>query len=356
MRWLSNVGGLTVERLGGVKRSGEAADSRPPKGVMHTTEGGWEGSLGVFRTTGTPNFMLGRDGTGRLRLAQFSPIGEMALTLKNLSGGVETNRDAIVQIELVGFSKRTLWLPDAATCRILAALMAELVKDGIPLRRGGDGTRSSSNWTRNAGWFGHGEIPENDHWDPGALNWPELFRLAGGAAPEPEEDDLSTLDQILDLAEWRMVDNADPDRRPASLPAPDKIPQDWFPRLGRIVAIAQGYGAALIFLDWVRWVYIDKRVGERPEGVAKMNEALGLPATSLPQRWWTVAPPIQTLLNDYAARIAEEAGGATAAQIAALERKIAELQAELAADVANDGEREARIRSALEAALAELGA
>ena len=108
-RWLERVGGVDVERIENVKRSRTTADlSKPPKGDLHTTEGDFEGSLSVFRNnTGTPTFMAGRDGAGRLRCAQFMPIGEMCLTLQNEPGGIETNRWCRVQIECLGFSRKT---------------------------------------------------------------------------------------------------------------------------------------------------------------------------------------------------------------------------------------------------------
>lgn len=186
--WLDTVGGVKVERLTGVKRSGASSDqSKPARAVLHTTEGGWDGSMAVFRSTGTPTFMVGRDNRNVLRVAQFMPMGEMALTLKNASGGVETNRWCLVQIELVGFSQRTFGWPlgvdrkpmDEAVKRTLADLVDQCsAACGIPLKRAGDGTRSVANWSGNTGWFGHAEVPENDHWDPGNFDWADLFKRA----------------------------------------------------------------------------------------------------------------------------------------------------------------------------------
>ena len=191
-RWLERIGDVEVERITDVKRSGVTSDlSVPAKGVLHTTEGGWEGSLSVFRNvTGTPTIMGGRDITsGRLRAAQFMPIGEMALTLKNAAGGTETNREARVQIECLGFSqfggsKRWFLGVDRKSLDEEAKnFFADLVYQaseaaGIPHRHAGIGfgNRSVGQWDSTAGWYAHSEAPENDHSDPGnEFAWEDLF-------------------------------------------------------------------------------------------------------------------------------------------------------------------------------------
>lgn len=192
--WLSSVGGKTVERLTRapnglpIERSGvRISFGQEPNGVLHTTEGHFGPSLNVFTKTGTPTFMLGWDiinsnntrKSGKLRVAQFSPIGEMCLTLKNASGGTETNREALVQIELVAFCKWDAWKPDPEVMKVLADLFKQLWEvAGIPLRRAGNNSRSVARWDGASGWFGHGEVPENDHTDPRAFKWTDLFTLA----------------------------------------------------------------------------------------------------------------------------------------------------------------------------------
>lgn len=191
-QWLDKVGAVEIERITGVKRSNTTSDlSVPAKGVLHTTEGGWEGSLSVFRNvTGTPTIMGGFDpAAGRLRAAQFMPIGEMALTLKNAVGGTETNREARVQIESLGFSQfggKKRWFLGADR-KVLSEntknFMADLVYEvgeaaGIPHRHAGlgFGNRSVSRWDSTAGWYAHSEAPENDHSDPGnEFDWDDLF-------------------------------------------------------------------------------------------------------------------------------------------------------------------------------------
>lgn len=212
-KWLTKVGGIPVEKcrrdggsLPDVKRLfSPASVFVPAKGVQHTTEGHFGPSLSRFvNDTGTPTFMLGYNelkvvngkltnkpasNGEKIRVAQFMPIGEACLTLQNAAGGTETNREAHVQIELVGTcvvgaSGVSPWLPEPPVLKVLADLYSQLDEAvGIPLQRGGNGTRSLSRWDERAGWFGHGEAPENDHTDPRQLQWDKLF---AAAAPTEE--------------------------------------------------------------------------------------------------------------------------------------------------------------------------
>jgi hypothetical protein len=209
------VEGIRVEKcvrdgghLPDVKRAFESASLFvPAKGVQHTTEGHWAGSLSRFVSdTGTPTIMLGYEtlkASGKpppfhltnqpaaedtpIRIGQFLPFGEMALTLLNPSGGTETNRECHVQIELIGTcvvgDGNDPWLPAEPVLKVLAKVY-DLIEDavGIPLQRGGDGTRNLHRWDNREGWFGHGEVPENEHTDPRGLKYEEIFDHAADTA------------------------------------------------------------------------------------------------------------------------------------------------------------------------------
>lgn len=205
-QFLEEVGGLPVERITNVKRSRERLSlGQEPNGVLHTTEGHFGGSLDRFRReTGTPTFMLGyqtlkvvtgsdgkprvsnepRASNTRIRVAQFMPIGEVALTLKNPGGGTETNREALVQVELIGTSVNGPngfgpWVPPEPVLRVLGDLFRQVFEVcGVPLQRGGNGSRDVALWDGKAGWFGHGEVPENDHTDPRGIDWQAIFDAA----------------------------------------------------------------------------------------------------------------------------------------------------------------------------------
>jgi hypothetical protein len=181
--WITKAGPFKVERVNVPCLSSRVNLSAPPKGVGHTTEGGWAGAMSVFSRSSAPHFMVGRD-QGRVRIVQFCPLGQIGAALKNRAGGVATNHDARAQIELVGFSQRTSWQPDAEVMRAYAALLYVL-RDvaGIPLVHVPNSSRSAAVWTRSAGWFDHAGVPENDHWDMGAFRWPVALKIAQSFAP-----------------------------------------------------------------------------------------------------------------------------------------------------------------------------
>jgi hypothetical protein len=180
-RWLAHVGAYRVEHAP-APRSRVGVDlSRPPAGVGHTTECSFECALRVFRRHYAPNFLVGRDRLDRIRIVQLVPLGEAAATLRNFPGGPETNAWARAQIELVAHSRRYRWQADPGVMRAFSALLLAL-RDaaGIPLSRpyvdaytetAAAWRRRDGRWGRTPGWFNHGEIPENNHWDMGGFRW-----------------------------------------------------------------------------------------------------------------------------------------------------------------------------------------
>jgi hypothetical protein len=182
--WLTQAERYRVERIACPHPNEPVDMGRPPAGVLHTTEGGWDGSLAVFRKSSAPHFMVGRDRAGKVRLAQLVPLGKLACALENDPGGIETNRWIRAQIELVGYSKQTPWKPDPKVADVLAALMRTLqAVCQIPLSRPfGDATpggtwatetnshRQSGFFGSKPGWYGHIDLPENEHWDPEPCN------------------------------------------------------------------------------------------------------------------------------------------------------------------------------------------
>jgi hypothetical protein len=177
------VGADTVPRLN------EAVDQhRPAAGVMHTTEGTYASAMDVFRKHFAPHFLVGAG-----RITQLVPLGMMSAALEHHKGAVETNKWARVQIEVASYSKLEPWLPGSETFDALAALLFVLqFAAGIPLRRSyaddlegkttwateSNPRRQHSKWGKEAGWFGHVDIPGNSHWDPGSLKYAVLFNRA----------------------------------------------------------------------------------------------------------------------------------------------------------------------------------
>lgn len=171
----------------------------PRTGVLHTTEGPFESAFAEFRTKYAPHFLVGRDKTGKVRIVQFVSLGNWAAALENHAGGVETNRWAVAQIELAAHSQTTPWQADAGVTDALASLLAELhIEAGIPLSRPfpdamppppwaveSFSRRHAGKWGKVAGWYGHVEVPENSHWDPGAYKWANLLKAAQAKLPKP---------------------------------------------------------------------------------------------------------------------------------------------------------------------------
>ncbi|MFJ3839483.1 hypothetical protein ACIPY6_28805 [Streptomyces sp. NPDC090054] len=200
-------------------------------GVIHTTEGR---TLPDYRGgRDAPNFTAVPDiPNRRLRWFQHFDFDVSSRALMNLAGGVQTNTANAMQVELVGTcdernsvtwgGKRAgvdyIFWPDAPEWAL--AELAEFVRwshdnHQIPMQSsvvwkaykrgqtggsyGANGVRlSGEQWNRYYGWLGHQHVPENDHGDPGNINFARVLALASGTepvTPNPspiEEDDMST--------------------------------------------------------------------------------------------------------------------------------------------------------------------
>jgi len=178
--WLDRVGRYPVERVDAPYFLQKISFTAPPAAVLHTTEGGSWDSLDVeFREHFAPHFMVGPG-----RIQQLVPVGFIGAALKT------HNWLARVQVEVIGKSLETPWLPDEPTLDVLVELMAACkVEYDIPLthpwpdgdwgRAGPNPHRASGKFGKVAGWFGHGDVPAPDtHWDPGNLIWSKVLALA----------------------------------------------------------------------------------------------------------------------------------------------------------------------------------
>jgi hypothetical protein len=186
--WLTKAGKFDIEHIGGIPHFNQSVKLDSPRtGVLHTTEGGWSGSLEIFKQHYAPHFMLGLDSRRKkVRIAQLVQVGTIGAALKR------HNNLVIVQIEVVGYCKEELWRPDDETAEALASLMAVCRQEyDIPLnhpwkdgdfgRAGKNPHRTSAKFGKTPGWYGHGDCPSPDtHWDPGALEWSHIFDLANG--------------------------------------------------------------------------------------------------------------------------------------------------------------------------------
>jgi hypothetical protein len=211
-------------------------------GVVHTTEGrslpSYSGGAMAPTVTGVPDIKA-----KKIRWYQHFDVDESARALANKLGGVATNTANAFQIELVGTcdAKRSTvwdgkragvdyiywpgapewalaevawlvrWLHDyhriPLTCvRDWLAYGKDPRRPGItPASYGASPARMShSAWRAFTGWCGHQHVPENDHGDPGSMNFARVIQLAKGE-PSTEEDPMAGITkQDIHNAVWSI--------------------------------------------------------------------------------------------------------------------------------------------------------
>jgi len=126
------------------------------------------------------------------RFAQFFPADSRSKSVVDLAGGTRTNRagKVVIQIEALFFpycrvdGKVYAKLTDTP-CKGWDELSAWVkswdVLEGWPMGKPVDFTphRNEAVWETQGGWYGHSQVPENTHQDPGS--WPDFVK----AAPKP---------------------------------------------------------------------------------------------------------------------------------------------------------------------------
>lgn len=168
--WLTTVGGVKVEHLpitGTGKGGGANATVNPAlkRGVIHDTEGfgSYDATRDYMASQYPPNFTIGVDG-GNPRITQFFPLG------KSSDATIDHDFEIWCQIEImtpVGAAMEwsthewRSWL--APMKNALEALMTAV---GVPMVNQSNFASRGANWA-NAGWFGHCDVPDNYHQDPG---------------------------------------------------------------------------------------------------------------------------------------------------------------------------------------------
>lgn len=184
--------------------------------VLHSTEGRsvptYGGGASAPNFTALPDFAA-----KKLRFYQHFRFDTSSRALRNLFGGVETNTANVGQVELVGTcdpATRSKWVkaglvqdkdfvfwPEAPAWakRDLAKFLAWAHdQHGVPLSgpalwpayptsyaNGGGQRMSGARWNDFKGVCGHMHVPENDHGDPGDIDFPELMALARAALSLP---------------------------------------------------------------------------------------------------------------------------------------------------------------------------
>lgn len=187
-------------------------------GVLHTTESpagsyrpGSGTNYGNFGHTNFPHFTADVQ-NGVFRCWQHISVRRSAKALANLSGGVETNREGVIQIEVVGratepFTNRTVLVEGLkALMRWIEAETdvtptSSVTWKSYPDSYGNNGVRLPyAAWNDYKGWLGHQHVPENSHGDPGAIAITVL--LSGTNSTTSNEEftmDANTVNQMRNL-------------------------------------------------------------------------------------------------------------------------------------------------------------
>lgn len=221
------------------KFGGSAMESNV--GVMHTTEGRTVPSYGGGGSA--PNFTALPDiKAKKLKWYQHFDFDVSSRALVNKAGGVDTNTANAVQVELVGTCDErnaTTWdgkragidylfwpaAPDWALAELAKFVKWAHEEHGVrldstvtwkPYKKGqvggsygANGVRlTGSQWGAYYGWLGHQHVPENDHGDPGDLDFARVLAHAKGSNP-PEEEDMalssSDIEKVADAVIARMM-------------------------------------------------------------------------------------------------------------------------------------------------------
>ncbi|MER8583223.1 DNA/RNA non-specific endonuclease [Mesorhizobium sp. M1423] len=199
----------------------------PFKIVHHTTEGpSAAGAFGAFRANRSdPHFTV-----DDRKVYQHIDTNVAARALKNPPGGVQTNRDSAIQIEVVGFahrpkSKATLQNL-ARLCRWIEAIhgVPKVWPNGHPKpardgRDPGRHNRDPGTWDMKGGHYGHSNVPENTHWDPGYTEDEIEFLMRSGgeeAAGQDEFPSIPETDTDLESDYTRMPDHHHVEDQPTS--------------------------------------------------------------------------------------------------------------------------------------------
>ncbi len=152
---------------------------------------------------------------------QHLPIDVAARALYNAAGGVETNNANAIQCEVMGQAAHIDELPDETWHNLVEWLSWCAIQTRTPVHfadfvAGGYGENAAQRfgpqeWLDFAGICGHQHVPENDHWDPGALDTTKLAALMGAttggflmALDDDKQDDLYNLTRGTNAAVGRL--------------------------------------------------------------------------------------------------------------------------------------------------------
>jgi len=170
--------------------AGNYVPGAPFRGVLHTTQAKdyTPSATSYYGHTDAPHFTLALKG-GIAQMWQHFPITSSARALKNLPGGVETNRRGALQIEIAWLAEEIEQLPDTMVVLLKEWMRWVEAQAGVqrtsPVFLGDSAAgvnspsrMSAATWNSFNGWCGHQHVPENKHWDPGKIDIAHLLAVA----------------------------------------------------------------------------------------------------------------------------------------------------------------------------------
>lgn len=197
--WLPGAERIVTGKGGGTYLGG------PFRGVLHRTEGSSiEGALSVYRRVDVaPHLTVDLK---RRRIVQHTPFTQASRSLENKPGGVQTNRQSTIQVEIVGFSAEAVrdsdddvaWFGREVIGPISRAFGIQLQAPtfygpncGWTLASPTAKQRMSfATWNAFNGWCSHQHVPEQSHWDAGEF---KIHTAFAAAIPTLLEDFMASL-------------------------------------------------------------------------------------------------------------------------------------------------------------------
>lgn len=203
-----------------------------PKAIAHVTVspsgGAWFSTMDRVLTSNRSEPHLLYDPLTD-RLGQYFPLNVSARALVGGTGPVSTNKagSVVIQIEFIANpipAFTTYWKPGPNFRAMMRAIRSWGVPDVFPMgpcaaSYGGKRRASFSTYQSRAGWYGHCDVPYNDHWDPGPIDQAAFFAAAAITKPKEWYEmplDPQTAAQILALVEqgtqktvgsWKITTN-----------------------------------------------------------------------------------------------------------------------------------------------------
>lgn len=193
--------------------SGPYSRTDPWKIVLHTVEGKGDyrhNPASYFGHQSWPHCTIDRVG-----IHQHYPIDQYAKALANKAGGVETNRARAIQCEIFWTAADIANLPDDIMrhlgdwvnwcCEQTGARRTFATFRGNEAYGPNGASRFlGQRWLSFDGICGHQHVPENDHWDPGAIDTARLEVAMGGTTPTPPAPNYGIA--WVSLAEQYVID------------------------------------------------------------------------------------------------------------------------------------------------------